>query len=59
MLKFEFNIFYCFFDAKFYIDYLRAHTGAQKLLLMIEFYLIHYSLYNYFIYTKTFILFNF
>ena len=48
MLRFKFNVFYCFFDAKFFIDYLRTHMSAQKLLLIIEFYLIHYSPYYYF-----------
>ena len=31
ILRFEFDISYCFFNAKFYIDYLRTYINAQKL----------------------------
>ena len=59
MLKFESNILYCFFNTKFYIDYLRIYTSAQKFLLIIEYYLIYYSLDHCFLFIKTFKLFNF
>ena len=59
MLKYEFDVFYYFFNAKFFIDYLRTHTSAYKFFLIIDFYSIYYSIYYCFLFTKTFKLFNF
>ena len=59
MLKLKFNISYYFFNTKFYINYLRTHTSAQKLFLIIKYYLIYYSFYHYFLFIKTFKLNNF